>query len=154
MHDFPNMGERERGKPDASANSSSSTTTTTSTAPVPAPASTTIVNIASSFRAQSQHNHEEAARASTSSTAATPTANAPGDSVKPPVVPGAPQPAGWTTTWRHFFYEKWRLCAFIALAVMVSRFTTRTWAWVYRIWTMYAREDPSLRKTLFLGHEG
>ncbi|KAF9038150.1 UBC-like protein [Panaeolus papilionaceus] len=107
MRDLPNMGERERGKPDASANSSSSTTTTTSTAP-------------------SQHNHEEAARASTSSTAATPTANAPGDSVKPPVVPGAPQPAGWTTTWRHFFYEKWRLCAFIALAVMVSRFTTRT----------------------------
>ncbi len=39
---------------------------------------------------------------------------------------GAPAPAtGWMMTWRHFIYEKWRLCAVIALAVMVSRFSSR-----------------------------
>jgi ubiquitin-conjugating enzyme E2 J2 len=38
----------------------------------------------------------------------------------------APAPVpGWMAGWRHFIYEKWRLCAFIALAVMVSRFSSR-----------------------------
>jgi len=43
-------------------------------------------------------------------------------------VPTDPPPApvpGWMTAWRHFVYEKWRLCAFIALAVMVSRISSR-----------------------------
>ena len=40
-----------------------------------------------------------------------------------PEEPARPVAPGWQTAWR-FIYEKWRLCAFIALAVMVSRFST------------------------------
>jgi len=47
------------------------------------------------------------------------------DNTRPGLGP-APAPAtGWMMTWRHFIYEKWRLCAVIALAVMVSRFSSR-----------------------------
>jgi len=84
MRDLPNMGEKERGKPDI---------TTTST-PVRPEQSPSISNTS-----------EEITRA-------------------PAGPPPAPVP-GWMTGWRHFIYEKWRLCAFIALAVMVSRFSGR-----------------------------
>jgi ubiquitin-conjugating enzyme E2 J2 len=40
-----------------------------------------------------------------------------------PEDPARPVALGWQTAWK-FIYEKWRLCAFIALAVVVSRFST------------------------------
>ena len=40
-----------------------------------------------------------------------------------PEDPARPVGLGWQMAWR-FIYEKWRLCAFIALAVVVSRFST------------------------------
>jgi ubiquitin-conjugating enzyme E2 J2 len=83
--DLPNMGEKERGKPDVAS---------TSTPLQPSIPSRDVSMLG-----------EEVTRAGTAPAA-------------------APVP-GWMTGWRYFIYEKWRLCAFIALAVMVSRFSSR-----------------------------
>jgi ubiquitin-conjugating enzyme E2 J2 len=89
MHDPPNMGEKERGKPDV---------TSIATPSLPLHPSQT--------------------------SPSSPSSNKPEEITRPTGPVAAPAP-GWSTTWRHFIYEKWRLCAFIALAVMVSRFSSR-----------------------------
>jgi len=86
MRDLPNMGEKERGKPDTASTLTTSQSHSTSTPDVSTPT-------------------EEITRA--------------------PTIPAPAPGPGWMTGWRHFIYEKWRLCAFIALAVMVSRFSSR-----------------------------
>ena len=111
------MGEKERGKPDPVQESqlqlSVSTSSTTSicsvpnhtaplttSGPVPDPSSSQQMPVSINgliVRSNSNTKPEDPAR---------------------PVAPG------WQMAWR-FVYEKWRLCAFIALAVMVSRFSTR-----------------------------
>jgi ubiquitin-conjugating enzyme E2 J2 len=37
---------------------------------------------------------------------------------------GVGGPMAWATGWKQVIYEKWRWCALIALAVIVSRFST------------------------------
>jgi len=91
MHDPPNMGEKERGKPDITSLGITSTPNL-SLCLQPSPS------------LSSNNKPEEITR---------------------PTVPVTAPAPGWSTTWRHFIYEKWRLCAFIALAVMVSRFSSR-----------------------------
>jgi len=110
LQDLPNMGEKERGKPDPVQEpqlaSSTSTSSTTSSTPIYSiPSHTTDV----SFRQ--------------TPTSINGSVVSPNSNVKPedPARQVAP---GWQMAWK-FVYEKWRLCAFIALAVMVSRFSTR-----------------------------
>jgi len=104
LQDLPNMGEKERGKPDlvqeepqlqsstpASSSSTSSTTMCSMANHTAAPINGLVV-----VRPNSNGKPEDPAR---------------------------PVALGWQTAWR-FIYEKWRLCAFIALAVVVSRFST------------------------------
>jgi len=104
LQDLPNMGEKERGKP----------ATISLEASVPASSSTSSMSIGS----MSNHTPSFTGKALVNSSVVA--------NVKPEdprqVAPPAP---GWQTTWRHFIYEKWRLCAFIALAVVVSRFSAR-----------------------------
>lgn len=103
------MGEKERGKPDPVQEpqlqpSTSSSSTTTPSMPICSIANhtaTSPINGLVVVRPNSNGKLEDPAR---------------------PVVVGA-APHGWQTAWR-FIYEKWRLCAFIALAVVVSRFST------------------------------
>ena len=92
MRDLPNMGEKERGKPDITLTS-------------------TLVRGLQPER---------------SSTMSPRDGSTPAEEITrlPTGPPPAPVP-GWMTAWRHFIYEKWRLCAFIALAVMVSRISSR-----------------------------
>lgn len=87
MRDLPNMGEKERGKPDT-------------TSP------TTIQSYSMSTRDTATPGPSE-------------------EITRAPAIPAPAPGPGWRTGWRHFVYEKWRLCAFIALAVMVSRFSSR-----------------------------
>jgi len=109
LQDLPNMGEKERGKPDPvqepqlQPSTSSSSTTTTPSMPICSMANHTATSPINGLvvRPNSNGKLEDPAR---------------------PVVVGA-APHGWQTAWR-FIYEKWRLCAFIALAVVVSRFST------------------------------
>ncbi|KIM38326.1 hypothetical protein M413DRAFT_244583 [Hebeloma cylindrosporum] len=49
----------------------------------------------------------------------------PNSNADDPARNGAPAAPASPTTWRQLLYEKWRLCAFIALAVIVSRFSSR-----------------------------
>jgi ubiquitin-conjugating enzyme E2 J2 len=91
LQDLPNMGEKERGKPDLAQEQSS-----TSTSSTPSSSQQTAAPINSSaVRPNSNGKPEDPAR---------------------PVAPA------WQTPWR--FIVKWRVCAFIALAVIVSRFST------------------------------
>lgn len=128
------MGEKERGKPDpaqesqlqsssiplqASASTSSTTSSTTS---IPS----MLNHTAASFATQSLAPDPSSSRQTQT---AAPTNNLvvrQNSNVKEdPARQAVPPVPGWPTAWRHFIYEKWRLCAFIALAVMVSRFSTR-----------------------------
>lgn len=123
------MGEKERGKPDLAQEpqlqpftvplqASASASSTSSSASIPS-----MPNHTASFTSQSL------TPVPSSSRQMVPPINSsvvrPNSNVKPedPARPAAP--LGWRTAWRYFIYEKWRLCAFIALAVMVSRFSTR-----------------------------
>lgn len=121
------MGEKERGKPDLAQEPQ-----LPFTVPLQASASASSTSIPSmpnhttSFTSQSLTPVPSSSRqmvAPINSSVIRPNSN-----VKPedPARPAAP--LGWRTAWRYFIYEKWRLCAFIALAVMVSRFSTRGWA--------------------------
>ncbi|KAF8883331.1 ubiquitin-conjugating enzyme/RWD-like protein [Gymnopilus junonius] len=109
LRDLPNMGEKERGKPD--------------NPPIvnfvnPPPVS--VSSSSSSFASVASSHTEAETRPSTQ-----PQPNSVAKPNDPNRAAAAPAP-GWMAAWRHFIYEKWRLCAFIALAVMLSRFTTRT----------------------------
>jgi ubiquitin-conjugating enzyme E2 J2 len=129
MRELPNMGEKERGKPDVV--SSPPSVSFFNPPPVSASSSTS-----SSFAAPRNGNDPvyssltvgrimcyDAAKEIDARQA--PQSNSVAKPDDPNRAPAPPAP-GWTTTWRHFIYEKWRLCAFIALAVMLSRFSTRT----------------------------
>ncbi|KIJ65234.1 hypothetical protein HYDPIDRAFT_89300 [Hydnomerulius pinastri MD-312] len=117
LRDLPNMGERERGKPDAESNVKPS-----SASPYPSPMSS-----------------------STSATLPTQVIlrRNPGTAPQPPVtavaapaplVPDAsnsltstnkpPVPQGWTASWRQVIWEKWRWGVLIALAVIVSKMSS------------------------------
>jgi ubiquitin-conjugating enzyme E2 J2 len=96
------MGEKERGKPDRAQEP-------------PLQSSTSASQTTSSMSICSMANHHTAAPIN-------------GLVVRPnsngkPEDPARPAAFDWQTAWR-FIYEKWRLCAFIALAVVVSRFST------------------------------
>ncbi|KAF9529643.1 UBC-like protein [Crepidotus variabilis] len=99
LHNPPNMGEKERGKSDVK------------TSPIHIPPSFRPSTASSTLRAATLESRDAAS--ASHSEAITRTSGA------------AQVPVGWMTTWRHFITEKWRLCAFIALAVMVSRFSSR-----------------------------
>ncbi|TFK25152.1 ubiquitin-conjugating enzyme E2 6 [Coprinopsis marcescibilis] len=116
--DLPNMGEKERGKPDLQPQLPPST----SFDPTPSSSSSPLAH----------PNH--------------PSASDP--SVKPAVpLNGAARPArqmddlvpldaganrhpanatGWFSTWRQVLVDKWQWCALFAVAVMISRFSTGT----------------------------
>jgi ubiquitin-conjugating enzyme E2 J2 len=109
--DLPNMGEKERGKPDVaqesqlqSSTSASSTTSPMSLCSMANPASFTTQGLVPSQQSAALINGR-------------PNSNG------KPEDPARPVGRGWQTAWR-FVYEKWRLCAFIALAIIVSRFST------------------------------
>ena len=101
------MGEKERGKPDLPQEPELQSSSSTSASSTPPP--TSICSVA---------NHTAAP---INGSVARPNSNGnPEDPVRPVAL-------GWQMAWR-FVYEKWRLCAFIALAVVVSRFSTIGWA--------------------------
>ena len=94
------MGENERGKPDLAQEPQLQPSTST-------PTTTSSMSLCSMANPGSSIN---------------------GLVVRPnfngkPEDPARPAAPGWQMAWR-FVYEKWRLCAFIALAVVVSRFST------------------------------
>ncbi|KAG6841186.1 hypothetical protein C0991_000983 [Blastosporella zonata] len=97
LRDLPNMGQKERGKPDAPLPASESTTSNIATA---APASAPLTLVPSS----------------TAPTA--PTTGKPDDSRK--------TGASMAATWGHVLWEKWRWGLLIAVAVVVSRFSSTT----------------------------
>jgi ubiquitin-conjugating enzyme E2 J2 len=110
------MGEKERGKPDLAQEpqlqSSASTNSSLSLCSVPnhtAPLTTPGLTADSSSRETQTPINGSLVRQNSN--------------VKPEDLARQVAP-GWQKAWR-FVYEKWRLCAFIALAVMVSRFSTR-----------------------------
>lgn len=127
MRDLPNMGEKERGKPDNPAFVNfvnpppvSVSPSTSSFASVTSSHSGTSAIMLTSYTSIDDPSEEVETR---------PLTQPQSNSVAKPDDPNraaAPPAPGWAATWRHFIYEKWRLCAFIALAVMLSRFTTRT----------------------------
>ena len=115
------MGEKERGKPDlaqeSQLESSTSLPSTTSSTSICA-----MANHTASFTTQGLVPSQQTA-APINGLVVRPNSNGkPEDLARP----GA---HGWQTAWK-FIYEKWRLCAFIALAVIVSRFSTMGWTWL------------------------
>lgn len=109
------MGEKERGKPDLAQESqlqpSISTSSNTSCMAI-----CSMANHTASFTDQGLVTSQQTA-APINGLVARPNFNGKPEDLARPVAPG------WQRAWR-FIYEKWRLCAFIALAVMVSRFST------------------------------
>ena len=101
------MGEKERGKPDPAPEPQLQPSTSSSSSTTP------------SMPICSMANHTPSP---INGLVVRPNSNGkPEDPARPVVVAH-----GWQTAWR-FIYEKWRLCAFIALAVVVSRFSTLGW---------------------------
>lgn len=104
MKNLPNMGEKERGKPDVPATTSS-----------PANASHT----ATSFPQLSSPSN---APGSASAPNSKPTAVKPGDKKLGTNAQGTM--GTWAAGWRNVIWEKWRWGALIALAVVVSRLSS------------------------------
>lgn len=106
------MGEKERGKPDIAQESQlqSSTSASSTTSPM---SLCSMANHTASFTTQGLVPSQQSAAS----------INGRPNSNGKPEDPARPVGRGWQTAWR-FIYEKWRLCAFIALAVIVSRFST------------------------------
>ena len=113
------MGEKERGKPDlaqeSQLQSSTSTSSTTSSMPICSMANHTALSTTQGLVPEPSSSQQTVA--SINGSVVRPNYNGKPEDLARPVAPG------WQTAWR-FIYEKWRLCAFIALAVMVSRFST------------------------------
>lgn len=107
LRDLPNMGERSIGKSDspiAIRVPSSATTPSAVSSPVsPSPSTTPIPVIAAAQAEVFRRKGPVPAR----------------DPAKAPT-----PPTGWATTWRQVIWEKWRWGALIALAVVVSRFSS------------------------------
>lgn len=102
LRDLPNMGEQSRGKlesPIGTRAASSAIVGISSSAPT-SPSTPPISVIATS--------HSEVIRKKTPL----------------PSTKGPTPPTGWATTWRAVIWEKWRWGALIALAVVVSRFSS------------------------------
>ncbi|KAF9244169.1 UBC-like protein [Melanogaster broomeanus] len=114
LRDLPNMGERERGKPEAQAMVKPSTT---SLFPILSSTSATLPQ-----QMIHRRNLGTAPQPPMIPVAAAPmVADAPNSLTstnKPPV------PQGWTTSWRQVILEKWRWGVLIALAVIVSRISS------------------------------
>ncbi|KAI0063989.1 UBC-like protein [Artomyces pyxidatus] len=105
LRPLPNMGEKERGKPDTPTVASPSTASSPRpVVPSMALAATNAVIPQKNLGARSR----KVARPGVSG----PTAN-PGDASR-----------GWAATWRQVVWEKWRWGVLIALAVVVSRITS------------------------------
>lgn len=96
LRDLPNMGEKERG---------------TSAAPIVAPAAVTSTPPSSALI------QPQTSTIPTSHSSDAPNNSRPEDAINT---------AGWATTWRHLIWEKWRWGVLIALAVVVSRFSSNT----------------------------
>lgn len=122
--DLPNMGEKEKGKTDElkdAPKASPSTSVAPNSLPRPgvnAPHPGTTLHMAA------QEYRDAANEVLERRQATVPSSN--GNTSKPDESSrgGAPIVQGWTASWRSFIYEKWRICAFIAVAVLLSRFTT------------------------------
>ncbi|KAF8815167.1 UBC-like protein [Phlegmacium glaucopus] len=130
LQDLPNMGEKERGKPDVAQESQLQSLPALLQASVSSTTSSTSIPSMSNHTASFTTTQALAPDPSSSRQMAAPINSSiirPNSNIKPedPARQAAPPAPGWPTAWRHFIYEKWRLCAFIALAVMVSRFSTR-----------------------------
>jgi len=110
LQDLPNMGEKERGKPDPAQESQLQSSNSSTT---PSMSICSMANHTASFTTQGLVPSQQTA-APINGLVVRPNSNGkPEDPVAP----------GWQRAWR-FVYDKWRLCAFIALAVVVSRFST------------------------------
>lgn len=119
--DLPNMGEKEKGKSDT-PNDALQISPSASVTPYPVlRPGTTASNMASSLHAFAQERRETAKEVQERRQGTVPNTSKPEESSRG----GAPIAQGWTASWRSFIYEKWRICAFIAVAVLLSRFTTR-----------------------------
>jgi len=107
LKDLPNMGERERGKPDTGSSS------TACPYPSPTPSSTS-ASLAQQITLRRNLGTVQMPM-ETSTPVAVDTSNALTSTNKPVV------PQGWSASWRQIILEKWRWGVLIALAVIVSR---------------------------------
>jgi len=124
--DLPNMGEREKGKSDAPKDTPKASPSTSATPnPLLRPGVTASNLGKSTVHAAVQDHHDTMNEAQERRQATVPSSN--GTTSKPEESSRgvAPIAQGWTASWRSFIYEKWRICAFIAVAVLLSKFTTR-----------------------------
>jgi len=124
--DLPNMGERERGKSDAPTDTLKALPSTSVTPnPLLRPGVTASNFGKSTLHAAVQEHRDVANDVQERRQATVPSSNS--NTSKPEEASRgvAPIAQGWTASWRSFIYEKWRICAFIAVAVLLSRFTTR-----------------------------
>ncbi|KAF5316142.1 hypothetical protein D9619_006633 [Psilocybe cf. subviscida] len=120
--DLPNMGEKEKGKSDVPKDAPQVLPSTSVTPnPLLRPGVT-----ASNFGTSTLHSlakeHRDAAKEAQDRLQSSNNNTPKPEESSRGVVPIA---QGWTASWRSFIYEKWRICAFIAVAVLLSRFTTR-----------------------------
>lgn len=122
--DLPNMGEKEKGKTDEPKDTlKASPSTLVTSNPLLRPG-VTASNLGTVLHAATQEYHNTANEGPERRQATVASSN--GNTSKPEESSrgGAPIAQGWTASWRSFIYEKWRICAFIAVAVLLSRFTT------------------------------
>lgn len=106
LQDLPNMGEKERGKPDPSTSPSSTSSEAVKSNPLPPDSSSPRLGNVANATAPIAIPSSTRGRVDE---VATNRANA---------------AVGWIGTFRQVILEKWRWCAVLALAVMVSRFST------------------------------
>ncbi|KAF8842332.1 ubiquitin-conjugating enzyme E2 6 [Paxillus ammoniavirescens] len=104
LRDLPNMGERERGKPDTQPNSMRNPCPSTTLATLPT---------------QMIHRRNLGAVPPMIAAAAVP---AVGDALTS--TNKTPVPQGWAASWRQVVWEKWRWGVLIALAVIVSKLSS------------------------------
>ncbi|KAG1776657.1 UBC-like protein [Suillus placidus] len=114
LRDLPNMGERERGKPDTAA---------TPTSPMsPSPFSPSISRSTTATRQPQVCDRQPAAQVpatTTTSTSDVVNTNSLASTNKPITTP-----QGWTGQLRQVLWEKWRWGVLIAFAVIVSRLSS------------------------------
>jgi ubiquitin-conjugating enzyme E2 J2 len=124
--DLPNMGEKEKGKSDTPKDAPKASPSTSVTPnPLLRPGVTASNLGKSTLHAAVQEQRDTANEMQERRQAMVPSPS--GNTPKPEESSRgvAPIAQGWAASWRSFIYEKWRICAFIAVAVLLSRFTTR-----------------------------